>query len=86
MQLAADMGISVEQRQILLTELADMTECGACGTASVISPISRVIDPDFSKIYEFGDNPGTVSTKLYKALLDVQYGRVEDKYDWCKVL
>ena len=86
MALARDNGIEVEQRKVLLEELADMTECGACGTAAVISPISRVIDPDNRKIYEFGDEPGEVSKMLYNALQDIQYGRAEDKYGWCHEL
>lgn len=86
MCLASDMGIVVERRPILLEELDLMSECGACGTASVISPISRVIDPDFGKVYEFGDTPGDISTKLYRKLLDIQYGRCSDKYGWCYVM
>ncbi len=85
MQLARDKGIQVEQRRVLLEELSDMTECGACGTAAVISPISRVIDPDNARIYEFGDEPGEVSKMLYYALKDIQYGRTEDKHGWCYV-
>ncbi len=86
MQLARDHDIRVEQRPVLVEELADMTECGACGTATVISPISRVIDPDHKRIYEFGDTPGPISTMLYYALLDIQYGKEEDKYEWCTVI
>ncbi|MBR1563809.1 MAG: branched-chain amino acid aminotransferase [Paludibacteraceae bacterium] len=86
MQLARDNGIEVEQRPILLEELAEITECGACGTAAVISPISRVIDPDNGRIYEFGDEPGEVSKLLYNALQDIQYGRAEDKHHWCAVI
>ena len=52
MALARDNGIAVERRPVLLEELEQMSECGACGTAAVISPIARVIDPDYGKIYE----------------------------------
>ena len=86
MTLARYHVITVEQRPVLLEELADMTECGACGTAAVISPISRVIDPDNGRIYEFGDEPGPVSKMLYNALQDIQYGRAEDKHHWCYVM
>ncbi|MBQ9705262.1 MAG: branched-chain amino acid aminotransferase [Paludibacteraceae bacterium] len=86
MQLARDHGLIVEQRPIKLEELSAMSECGACGTAAVISPISRVIDPDNGHVYEFGDRPGPVSTMLYHALQDIQYGRTADSYGWCKVV
>ena len=85
MQLAADHGINVEQRPILLEELSEMTECGACGTAAVISPISRVIDPDNGRIYDFGDEPGPISRLLYTSLQDIQYGRAKDLHGWCHV-
>lgn len=83
MTLAAELGYRVERRHIPFEELAEFTECGACGTAAVISPISRVIDPDNARIYEFGDQPGPVSTQLYNALLDIQYGRTPDTHNWC---
>ena len=66
-------------------ELADMSEAAACGTACVISPITKVYDPDHEITYHFGE-PGPVLTRLYNALQDIQYGRVEDKYGWCTVV
>ena len=41
MQLAEDMGMTVERRQIPEEELATFEEAGACGTAAVISPIEQ---------------------------------------------
>ncbi len=86
MTLARAMGIRVVRRHIRVEELAEFTECGACGTAAVIAPISRVVDPDKGITYEFGEKPGEISTMLYKALQDIQYGRAEDKYHWCYVV
>ena len=84
MKLAIDMGMKVTRRRILVEELAEMSEAAACGTACVISPITKVVDIDKGVAYDFGD-PGEVLTKLYHALQDIQYGRVEDKYGWCTV-
>ena len=42
-QIAADLGIEVELRKIHKAELADFTEVGACGTAVVITPISKIV-------------------------------------------
>ncbi len=86
MTLAREMGMRVVRRHIRIEELANFTECGACGTAAVIAPISRVIDPDKGITYEFGDKPGKVSTRLYQALQDIQYGRTEDKHNWCRII
>ena len=75
MILAREMGMKVTRRRILVEELAEMSEAAACGTACVISPITKVVDLDKGTAYNFGD-PGEVLTKLYHALQDIQYGRV----------
>ena len=86
MVLAKEMGMKVTRRRIRIEELAEMTEAAACGTACVISPITKVLDPDNDITYSFGDKPGPVLTKLYHALQDIQYGRIEDTHDWCTVV
>ncbi len=85
MTLAKEMGMKVTRRRIRLEELADMSEAAACGTAAVISPMNKVIDPERGITYSFGDEPGPVLTELYRALKDIQYGRAEDKHHWCDV-
>ena len=70
--LAEKKGLTVEKRQIPLTELAECDEAAECGTAAVISPISAVYDPDENKTYTFGDqvHPGKNCVDRY-ALGDV---------------
>jgi branched-chain amino acid aminotransferase len=84
MTLAKEMGMKITRRKIRVEELADMSEAAACGTACVISPITKVVDLDRDKVYPFGE-PGPVLTQLYHALQDIQYGRVEDKYGWTRI-
>lgn len=88
MQIAEDMGIKVERRQIAIEELEEMEEAGACGTAAVISPISRIDDPEAGKSYIISKDgkPGPVSEKLYNALRAIQLGEAEDKHGWNLVL
>ena len=86
MTLARDKGYKVTRRHIPLEELEQMSEAAACGTACVISPIDKVIDPEKNKIYSFGAEPGPILTDLYRSLKDIQYGRAEDKYHWCEVI
>ncbi len=86
MQVAQDLGMKVERRPIPLEELATFEEAGACGTAAVISPISYIDDPDNGVRYAFGEEPGPWSTKLYNTLRGIQYGVVEDKHNWTRVL
>ena len=86
MTLAKERGMKVTRRHIRLEELADMQEAAACGTACVISPIDKVVDPDNDKTYRFGNEPGPILSELYHALRDIQFGRAEDKHQWTDVL
>lgn len=90
-QVASDMGMKVEKRQIPLDELSEMDEVGACGTAVVVTPIYQIdVKPVLEesaveKTYSFGE-PGTVgkvSAELYRHLTGIQYGEIEDKHSWC---
>ena len=85
-QIVSDMGYDVEERPVPTSELATFEECGACGTAAVISPIGKVVDLQTDEIFNFGAEVGPVCTKLYNALRDIQYGRAEDKHDWITII
>ncbi len=88
MQLAEDLGIKVERRQIPEEELSTFEEAGACGTAAVISPIERIDDVENGKTYVFSKDgkPGPVSTKLYHKLRAIQYGDEPDVHNWVTIL
>ena len=83
-QLAEDMGLKVERRQVPEEELATFEEAGACGTAAVISPIERIDDPENDRTYVIAKDgkPGPISTKLYHALRGIQLGEAEDVHGW----
>ncbi|MDR0509483.1 MAG: branched-chain amino acid aminotransferase [Rikenellaceae bacterium] len=87
-QIAADMGLTVERRQVEFAELSTFEEAGACGTAAVISPIGVVFDPDNDRKYTFGDgvHAGPWCTKLYERLRAIQWGDAPDPYGWTTVL
>ena len=76
----------VEERHIPVEEFESFEECGACGTAAVISPIGYIYDMQTEKSYDYGDEVGKNCMELYTRLQDIQYGRAEDKYDWCTVV
>lgn len=81
-QLAEDFGLTVERREIKLAELADFTEVGSCGTAAVITPVCSITYND--RVYTFGrkNEAGPVLTRLYRELLAIQYGEIEDRHRW----
>ena len=88
MQLAEDMGMTVERRQIPEEELATFEEAGACGTAAVISPIERIDDVENGKSYVISKDgkPGPVCTKLYNKLRAIQYGDEPDTHGWVTIV
>ncbi len=88
MQLAEDMGMTVERREVAVEELSTFDEAGACGTAAVISPIERIDDLDNNISYVFAKDgkPGPVSLKLYNKLRGIQYGDEPDTHGWVTIV
>lgn len=90
-EVAADLGMGVEQRPVPVWELAEFDETGACGTAVVITPMSHIDikpaleAPEVTDIYRFRPDGevGPVCTKLYKQITGVQFGELEDTHGWC---
>ncbi|MBP5374908.1 MAG: aminotransferase class IV, partial [Bacteroidaceae bacterium] len=88
MQLAEDLGLKVERRQIPEEELATFEEAGACGTAAVISPIGKIDDLEEKKTFQISKDgkPGPISEKLYNKLRGIQYGTEPDVHGWTRVV
>ncbi|OQY03354.1 MAG: branched chain amino acid aminotransferase [Bacteroidetes bacterium 4572_117] len=83
--LAEEMGLKTERRLVEEGELASFEEVGACGTAAVISPIGKIVD-ETGKEFFYGDEPGTISTKLYNRLLAIQTGDAADPFGWVEIV
>ncbi|MCM1012014.1 MULTISPECIES: branched-chain amino acid aminotransferase [unclassified Brevibacterium] len=86
LDLAPDLGLEPVERPITIDEWregaenGDIVEAFACGTAAVITPIGKLVSDEFT--IDHGDEPGEKTMALRKALLDIQYGRAEDKNNW----
>lgn len=87
-QLAEDIGLKVERRPIPVEELGTFEEAAECGTAAVVTPISRIDDLDEDKSFVFSKdgNPGPVCEKLYDKLRAIQCGDEPDPYGWVKII
>ena len=87
-EIAKSLGMKTERRKIPVEELSTFAEAGACGTAAVISPIAKIVDPEKNKVYEYckDGNPGPVSMKLYKKLIAIQNGDEPDEFGWMTVV
>ncbi len=83
-QVARDyLGLEAEEREITLEEVADMAECGLCGTAAVISPVGKINDHGREICFPSGmEEMGPVTKKLYDTLTGIQMGRLEAPEGW----
>ncbi|MFE0423877.1 branched-chain amino acid aminotransferase [Streptomyces sp. NPDC058953] len=85
--LAADLGASAEEGRISTeqwrrdTENGSLTEVFACGTAALITPVGRVKSAS-GEWLQGGGEPGELTLKLRKALLDIQTGSAPDPHGW----
>lgn len=81
------LGLEVEEREILLSEVKDFAECGLCGTAAVISPVGKIVDHGTEICFPSGMNEmGPVTKKLYETLTGIQMGRIEAPKGWIHVI
>ncbi|MCL2772287.1 MAG: branched-chain amino acid aminotransferase [Oscillospiraceae bacterium] len=85
--LLKDWGYTVEERKVALSEITEANKAGklneafGAGTAAVISPIGTLNDN--GNIIEInGGEIGPIAQKLYDTLTGIQWGKIEDKYDW----
>ena len=60
-----------------------LAEVFACGTAAVITPVGRLVEPGAEHTTSGGDE---VTMSIRSALLDIQYGRAEDTHGWLRRL
>jgi branched-chain amino acid aminotransferase len=82
-----DWGYTVEERKLALAEIVEANSAGklneafGTGTAAVISPIGTLKNGD--EIININNGAiGPIAKKLYDTITGIQYGRIEDKYNW----
>ena len=91
LHLLRDWGYNVTERRLDIAEVVNAADQGTLkevfgtGTAAIISPVSHVCYRDQVKKVADGAT-GELSDKLYKAILDIQYGAAEDKYNWMEII
>jgi branched-chain amino acid aminotransferase len=85
--LGSERGLTIEQRRIDIDEVLDgiesgsITEMFACGTAAVINPVGSIKTADQTYVINNGRS-GEHTDGMRATLLDIQYGRSEDKHGW----
>lgn len=75
-------GMKAIEGDVLVSELDQFTEAGACGTAAVISPIGGVQIGDTLHVFHSQTEVGPVTRKLYEELTGIQFGDKEAPEGW----
>ncbi len=86
--LARDLGHDVIERRISIDEWRDgvadgsIAEVFACGTAAVVTPVGK-LKWDGGEVDSAPDGEsGKVTAEIRSALVDIQYGRAQDRHGW----
>lgn len=90
--LAGDLGLTPQVRPISLTELyagiasGTIREVFACGTAAVITPIGALKHQgeEGEESITLAEPVGQMTSAIRQALIDIQWGRAEDRYQWMR--
>ncbi len=81
------LGLTVEEREVEFSEVADFAECGLCGTAAVISPVGKIYDHGREIAFPSGmEEMGPVTKELYETLTGIQMGRIKAPEGWIRVI
>ena len=87
LQLARDLGYTVAERPITITEVFQASEKGqlkevfGTGTAAIISPVGSLYYKGNTCSVNNGQI-GTLAQRLFDDLQDIQYGQKKESYGW----
>ena len=77
------LGMKVEHRPVMYSEVPDFEEMGLCGTAAVISPVGKIFDHGKEIDIPSGmEQMGPTLQKLYDTLTGIQMGRIAGPEGW----
>ncbi|MBD2758398.1 branched-chain amino acid aminotransferase [Yimella sp. cx-573] len=88
LEIAKELGLHPEERRIPIQEWKDAAASGeiveifACGTAAVVTPVGELKWDGSSVDHRRDGHDDEIALKIRKTLLDIQYGRTEDKHGW----
>lgn len=87
LQLARSWGVKVSERPLAMEEIlaaaarGRLQEAFASGTAAIVSPIGHFFYKGREQAVN-GGQTGSLTERLYKELLRIQYGEGEDTFGW----
>lgn len=76
------LNLNVYERDVLIDNIAEFKEAGACGTAAVITPIGGIEYKNKLHVFHSTTEVGPITKKLYDILYGIQFGDVEPPKGW----
>ncbi len=76
------LGMEAEERDVLINNLDEFAEAGACGTAAVITPIGGIEYKEKLHVFHSKTEVGPITKKLYDTLYGIQFGDIEAPEGW----
>ena len=86
-RLAKHWGVRVSERALSMDEILEAHKAGtlresfASGTAAVVSPIGQLFYREKEYVIN-GGKTGQLTERLYREILQIQYGEAEDPFGW----
>lgn len=80
------LGLEVAERDVLIDNLDEFKEAGACGTAAVITPIGGIQYKEELHVFHSETEVGPITRKLYDTLCGIQFGNIEAPEGWITVV
>jgi branched-chain amino acid aminotransferase len=87
LKLAAHWGLKVSERRLAMDEViaaiaaGTLKEAFASGTAAIVSPVGQIYYRGKEYLIA-GGKTGSVTERLYREILQIQYGMKEDPFGW----
>lgn len=76
------LSMDVEERDVMIDNLDEFKEAGACGTAAVITPIGGIQHNEKFTVFYDEKEVGPVTKKLYDTLTGIQKGDIDAPKGW----
>jgi branched-chain amino acid aminotransferase len=76
------LGLEAEERDVLIDNLDEFKEAGACGTAAVITPIGGIFYKDKLHVFHSEAEVGPITRELYDTLSGIQFGDKKAPEGW----
>jgi len=76
------LGLEAEERDVLIDNLDEFKEAGACGTAAVITPIGGIEHKGKFHVFHSETEVGPITKELYETLYGIQLGDIKAPEGW----